>query len=78
MFPVDDLSHPFHYLRVVFCYVMVFMYVFRKIVKPGLSFDCHQLPVSGPYSYLVSLVEFPVKELVPLLVLLVTQKGRGE
>ena len=78
VFPVYDSDHCSHYFRVIAGHIVVFVYVGRQVVEIWFSGLYHKFPITGPESYLIGLVKFPVEKVVFPLHVCVSLKSRGE
>ena len=64
---IDDVDHLFDYIGVSGCDVVVFVEVFREIVKTAVAALNDQLPIAHAHAEHIGLVEFPVEGIVTLL-----------
>ena len=64
---IDDVDHLFDHIGVSGCDVVVFVEVFREIVKTAVAALNDQLPVAHAHAEHIGLVEFPVEGIVTLL-----------
>ena len=64
---IDDVDHLFDHIGVSGCDVVVFVQVFREIVKTAVTALNDQLPIAHAHTEHIGFVEFPVEGIVTLL-----------
>ena len=72
---IDDVDHLFDHIGVSGCDVVVFVEVFREIVKTAVAALNDQLPIAHAHTEHIGLVEFPVEGIVALLGFGVASEG---
>ena len=78
MFAMNDSYHLLHNIGMLGSYVMIFMNVRCQVVEMRFSFLHNQFPVAHTHTNLVCFMEFPIQEVMLLLLVVLPQHRRSE